>query len=418
MNPMFAVAQMRFRAGVAGRLPWLIVLAFLTALTTPWWVGAPTVVEAAAQADRAVLTLVVALAVLVAAVPAAIGLPFDIRRGSANSVLSAPVSRFQVVLGEVLGSGTLACVIALGMAGAGLSGLEFVGFGAAVREPARAYVVVPTSADGAPVELSRTSDTVALPFEVPEGLDAEGTLRVRIKPRLIHQSGGYPFSDSCQVGVARPGQAASSVRAEFGLNVPFTVDVPLGDLGAGEAAELTVSGGQGAWKLRLMDVQIAGPPRRFTLDVMLAMACLAPLLFIASAVALVGAVRFGAPTAAGLVLAVVLLFGAQDILELSARYVVETAADMELAHAGHDHAGHDHGPVAVTTTQIALARATLGVLSVSPRLTTFDRTDALVARRAGSLDDVRRSLLAAVLPLSAFLIAAWLLFRRREMIPR
>lgn len=416
MSAVLAVAALRFRACVAARLALLMPLVFLAAAASRAFVAAPTPAEMAAQADRALLALVSGLAVLVAAVPAALALPVDIRRGRAHALLAAPVSRFQFVLGDVLGHGAFAALLAAGMSGAALLGLDLAGLGSGVRESSRAYSAVELPEDGAVLE--RGHDTVALPFRVPDGLGARDKLRVRVTPRLIHQSGDYPFAETCRIGVGVPGRAIADRSVRFGLNLPFTVDLPLEGLEAGDTGELRLHGGTESWKLSLVSVEVGGGPRLFTLDVLLGVATLTPLLFLLSAAALCGAARFGPPTACATVLAVAALLASQDILRDSAQFVLQIArSDQAEAEREHAAGGHEHDVERVSPAQIAIARVTLRALSVVPPLETFDRSDALVQRRAGDLEQVGRAAGAAAIPFVLALCVAWLGFRRREILP-
>jgi hypothetical protein len=416
MRATLAIAELRLRECIAGRLLWLLPVVFAAALTCPLWIEAPTAIERSAQADQAMLTLVGALALLVAVLPAALGFPRDVRTGCAHGLLAAPVTRFSAHLGAVLGYGWFATLLLLGMGGAAIAGLEVAGMGAELRDPVRSF----ESVNGDTVTLEAARTDARIPFVVP---DVSGdTLRVRITPQAVHQGGAdFSLTDAISLGVGAPGEAGADKRAEFGLNVAFTEDLPLRDLRPGDAAELLVSGGAGPWSLVLAPgtIEVAGGPRLFTLEVMLGAACLMPLLFLLCGAALCGAARFGAPTAVGLALAVVLLFASQDILADSARFVLESAA----AHEGPDrsagdHTGHSHGPANVSRAQVGIAHTTEALLRVVPPLAVFDRSEALVERRAVRGAEVVRAWTLGAGGVVCLLGIGWFLLLGRELVPR
>jgi hypothetical protein len=72
----------------------------------------------------------------------------------------------------------------------------------------------------------------------------------------------------------------------------------------------------------------------------------------------------------------------------------------------------------VSGLQVAIARVTLAGLDLVPPVETFDRSDALVDRRAGGLRQVGDAVGAAAVPFALALCVAWLAFRRREIVPR
>ena len=111
MGQVLALATLRFRECVAGRLVWLVALVFAACVGVGLWATAPGEAARSAQADRAMLALVGSLAVLAAAVPAAMGFPGDVRTGAAQPLLTAPVSRLAVAVGEPLGYAAFAALL-------------------------------------------------------------------------------------------------------------------------------------------------------------------------------------------------------------------------------------------------------------------------------------------------------------------
>ena len=250
MRAIAAIATLRFREALAGGLLWLAVAVFAISVGMAFWVEGATEAARAAQADRAVLALVAALALLTAAIAPALGFPADVRSGAAQPVLCTPASRFSVVFGGALGYGGFATALLLLMAGAGLIGLELGGLGSGAREPVRDFVAAtPTrpSPDGN-VLLTAKDRTATFAFRVPDGLESEGRIRVRIRPVGVLQQasslqgGGLEFITRCLLEVHRSDESARGMqRVEYAPSVEFTAVLPLQRLRGGDDALLTIS---------------------------------------------------------------------------------------------------------------------------------------------------------------------------------
>jgi hypothetical protein len=418
---LLAIAELRMREGMAARLAWLVAGAFAVGVAAAAWAQGADGAARAALADRIVLWTAWGLAFVVAAIVPALGLPSDVRTGSAQPLLSSPASRFEVLAGGTLGYGALASLLLVAMAGAATLGMQVAGLGAAQRETMRPEwpaEMVANREDGAAV-VDASSPSVTFRCTIPEGLAPGDRLRVRFAPHRRIETGFAPASEA-RVSVARPdGVAASDVRVAFKAGNEFTAQLPLGDLRPGDAAEVTFRRTSGRWTLLFEpgSVAVGGAPRLYAASLVVAAVCAVPFLLMLASVGALGASRFGAPTAVILASFLFLVFVGRNLVVDSARYIVDAAEDPALEHE-HDEHGHEHGPAAaITPARVAVARGALAVFSVLPRYDTFDRTDALVARRAPGLSDVSRAA-AEGLPAAAVLtLAGWLLLRRREIVP-
>ncbi len=422
MTRLLAIAEIRLREGLAARLVWLVPLAFAVGVGAALWAQGPDPASRAALADRVVLWTAWGLAFLVAAIVPALGMPADVRTGAAQSLLASPVSRFEVVLGGVLGYGALSTLLLLAMAGASTLGMQIAGVGAAEREPIRTTTAAqPVGANGAGVVVvDSASPVAAFRFRVPAGLRRGELLVVRLSPeRRVETS----FNSETVVIVAagRPGGAeAGSDRVEFKAGTEFAAHVPLGDLRAGEEAELAVRRASGGWALDFIpgSVEIGGARRFYALGLFEAALCAVPMLLLLAAIGSLGAARFGGPTAVALAAFLFLVCSGRGLLLDAAQYIVRAAADPTLAQNEVHDDGHHHAAVEpISPARVALAKGAIAVFELLPRYETFDRTDALVERRAPVWGDLARAAWEG-LPAAALVTAlAWMLLRRREIAP-
>ena len=91
--------------------------------------------------------------------------------------------------------------------------------------------------------------------------------------------------------------------------------------------------------------------------------------------------------------------------------------DQVAAHH-HDHGEeHEPPPAQITPARLALAKGVIAVFGVLPRYDTFDRTDALIERRAPSLTDAGHAAIEGLPAVAMLTLAGWLLLRRRELSP-
>lgn len=430
MRRILAVADLRFRECVAARLLWLLPVAFVAGRLAAAWATGGTDAERAAMADRAVLATVAGLALLATAIPAALGFPGDVARRSVDALASSPVRRLELVAGAVAGYGAFGACLALAMAAAGMLGVEAGGLGAGAREPVRRMAAVRGAAPD-PQGLTwvrRDQRLATFRFTVPEGASEHGRMRLRFAPDAVwygDTSMEMSKSSHVQIGVHRPGEVGMpDARAEFGLGVAFAAEVPDRGLRPGDEAVLSVWGGEGAWALRFAEgsVQVAGARQLFTVGLLVAALAAAPLLVLAAAAATCGAVRFGAPTAVGFALFMVVALSAQDILSDASNYILEVDAAARAdaaAHAGHDHGPgdlHDHGPAEISAVQTALARGTLAVMERLPPIEAFDLSPRLVDRRAVGLGDAARAWALALPGVLLLVLAGWGLVARRDLV--
>lgn len=421
MSRLLAIAELRIREGMAARLAWLVAGAFAVGIAAAAWAQGADAAARTALADRIVLWTVWGLAFVVAAIVPALGLPSDVRTGSAQTLFSSPASRFEVLAGGTLGYGALASLLLVAMAGAATLGMQVAGLGAAQRESMRrefAAEVVANREDGTAV-VDATSSTVTFRCTIPADLAPGDRLRVRFEPRA-HFDTGFDRAGEALVSVARPGgRAGNDVRVPYKATTSFMAKLPLGDLAAGDAAEITLRRTSGRWALVFHpdSVAVAGAPRLYAGSLLVAAICAAPLLLMLASVGALGASRFGAPTAVILAAFLFVMFVGRNMVVDGAKYIVDAAADPTLAHEEDEH-GHEHGPSAdITPARVAVAKGALAVFAMLPRYDTFDRTDELVARRAPALPDIGRAA-GEGLPAAAVLtIAGWLLLRRREIVP-
>ena len=171
MRALVAIAELRLREGIARRLAWLVPIGFLAGLAAAAWVPGVDLAARAAAADRAAFTVVLALGLLAAVVPAAAGLPHELRTGAVDGLLGAPLSRLAFLAGGVLGQGALATLLVVGAAGAATLGLEAGGLGAAARDPLRTFTAV--GPDGE-VLVTRDAGAATIALDVPAGVLAAG----------------------------------------------------------------------------------------------------------------------------------------------------------------------------------------------------------------------------------------------------
>ncbi len=423
MTRLLAIADLRIREGMAARLPWLVLGAFALGVGAAAWAQGPDAAARVALADRIVLWTTWGLAFVVAAILPALGLPSDVRNGSAQTLLSSPASRFEVLAGGTLGYGVLASLLLVAMAGAATLGMQVGGLGAAQREAMRPEAlaeVVPNRDDGTFVVTS-AAPTATFRCTIPAGMAPGDRLRVRFDPEVRIETGPDRVSEA-EVSVGRPGRRdGTEVRVGFKASNEFTALLPVGDLAPGAPAEITLRRTSGRWSLVFGEgsVGVGGAPRLYAGSLVVAALCAAPMLLMLAAIGALGASRFGAPTAVILASFLFVVFVGRNLVVDGAKFIVEAAADPSYVHpdegGGHD---HDHGPASlITPARVAVAKGALAVFSVLPRYDTFDRTDALVARRAPDLGDVGRAA-GEGLPAAAVLtVLGWLLLRRREIVP-
>jgi hypothetical protein len=421
MTRLLAVAELRFKEGVAARLAWLVPLAFAVGVGTALWAQGPDPAGRTAIADRVVLWTAWGFAFVVAAVVPALGLPADVRTGSAQTLLSAPVSRLEVVLGGTLGYGALSTVLLVAMAGASSLGMQVAGLGAAQRDPVRPVVAAEiegAAADGG-FTLNAAAPVAKFRFRVPEGLAAGDSLRVRFSPRSRLET-TFELATTAFVSAHRSGgDESDGCRVAFKAGMAFTAHLPLGSLGAGDDAELTLrrtSGGR-ALVFAPGSVEVGGARRLWSLALVEAALCAAPMLLVLAGVGSLAAARFGAPTAVVFTAFVLMVLAGRSVIVDGAQFVVDAAHDPSIVEH-HSHGGHVAAADSdVTPARVAAAKAALALFEVLPRIGTFDRTDLLVERRAPAAADVGRAA-AEGLPALAFVtLAGWLLFRRREIVP-
>jgi len=412
---LLAVAELRLREGFAARLAWLVAIAFFVGIAAAHWARGADDAARAAHADRVALWVAWGLALVVAAVVPAIGLPSDVRTGAAQTLLAAPVSRFELVLGGVLGYAAFSTLLLVAMAGASILGMQVVGVGAAQRDPVRT-VVLPRLVDAGPdgtfvVESGR--ETATLRFVVPKSIAADDLLRVRVAPRASRIETGPDRASVAALSLHRPDAGESDATTfRFKAGAPFTAHLPLGALRPGDEAELTIRRVVGRWKLAFDErsVEIGGERRLFAGSVVVAALCAVPLLLLLAAVGSLGSARFAAPTAIVVAGTAFVLFVGRTTIVDGASYVVRAAATRKAQ-------GDESAPPEFSSALVAAAKGALAAFSVVPRLDAFDRTDDLVERRAPSIADVARSAAEGLPATAGVVIAAWLLFRRREIQP-
>jgi hypothetical protein len=421
MTRILTIAELRLREGIAARLAWLVAVAFAVGVGAALWAQGPDPAERAAIADRVVLWTAWGFAFVVAAVVPTLGLPADIRTGSAQTLVSSPASRFEIVLGGTLGYGALSSLLLVAMATAATLGMQIAGLGAGQRDPVRtvASAHIEDAAKDGSFTLGKDAPVATFRFRVPAGLEGGDTLRVRFAPRSRIET-TFEQATTVFVSAHRPGgDESGGRRVAFKAGAAFTAHLPLGDLRAGDEGEVTVrrtSGGR-ALVFAPASVEVGGARRLYSLAVVTASLCAVPLLLLLAAVGSLGAARFGAPTAALFAAFVLLVFAGRGVIVDGAQFIVDAAADPSIVDR-HEHEGHAHaGDADITPARVAIARAALAAFDVLPRIDTFDRTDLLIDRRAPAPSDLS-SAAAQGLPAVALLtLAGWLLFRRREIVP-
>jgi len=421
MTRLLAIAELRLREGVAARLAWLVALAFAVGVGAALWAHGPDPAARAAIADRVVLWTAWGLAFVVAAVVPALGLPADIRTGAAQTLVSSPASRLEIVLGGTLGHGAFSSLLLVAMATASTLGMQVAGLGAAQRDPVRP--VAAAQIDGAAKDgtftLDKTAPVATFRFHVPAGLGDGDTLRVRFAPRSRLET-TYELATTVFVSAHRPGGDAADGRSvAFKAGAAFTAHLPLGDLHAGDEAEVTLRRTSGGRALIFApgSVEVGGARRLYSLALVTASLCAVPLLFLLAAVGSLGAARFGAPTAVVFAVFVLLVFAGRSVIVDGAQFIVDAAADPSLVDK-HEHEGHaPAGDADITPARVAIAKAALAAFGVLPRIETFDRTDLLIERRAPAGVDVGLAAAEGLPAMALLTLAGWLLFRRREIVP-
>ncbi len=430
MRATLAIAGLRIREGLAARLPLLVVLAFLAGVGAAVWAPGGDAAARAATADRAAFGLAFAVALLVAVVLPGLGFPADLKRRRAFTLLAAPVSRFSVVLGGALGYGAVASALLLASAVCATLGLA--AGGAPSRGEIRGFAtaqLITTSEDGA--KLDREHPEASFRVPLPDGSADGDTLPVRLRVSAAFQA-GEPWSRTTGVALTLVRDGEMLPVADEVIFHPVDVartELTLPTMPPRSELELRVRRLPRGWQLTLPPdaLSLGQAPEPFAWNVIKAALCAAPLLFLAGAAAQCGAVRFGAPTALGLAMTLLLVFAGQDVLreaagaiERSAEAAAEMARERE-AHAGHGHAvegdGHAHD-VEVGTHHVALARGVRLLLGALPAPGPFDRSDDLVQRVAIPAGAIGHSASIALLPFVGLVGLGWILVRRRELIPR
>jgi hypothetical protein len=408
---LFAIAELRLRESFAARLAWLVPAALLLGVAAARWAQGPDVAARAAQADRVVLWTVWGAAFAVGTIVSAVGLPSDVRRGPAQTLFASPASRFDVACGGVIGYAAFTSLLLAAMAAAAALGMQFGGLGARERAPIRPTTVadsVEPGEDGV-IVVDATRPSASFRFRVPDGLAPDEAIRLRMAPHGRFES-SFERATVGEVSLARPGQVGPArVRVEFKGGAPFTADVPRGDLAAGEEAEATFRRVSGGWKLRFEPdcVEVGGARRLWTTSLLVAALCAVPALLLLAAIGTLAAARFGTATAVLAAAFLAALLASRSMVLDGAAFIL-SAPSVAGEHGTPDATG------APTATQIALARGAAAVFGLLPRLDAFDRTDALVERRAPTLGDVGRSAGAGLPAAARAPTAAWLLLRRRE----
>lgn len=422
MTRLLAIAELRLKEGLAARLVWLVALAFAVGVGAALWAEGPDPASRAALADRVVLWTAWGMAFVVAAIVPALGMPADVRTGAAQTLLASPVSRFEVVLGGVLGYGALSTLLLVAMAGASNLGMQVAGVGAAEREPIRTSAAADlVGADAAgEVVVDSASPGATFRFRVPEGLRPDEPLVVRLAPKSRIET-SFKRETVVSVAVQRPdGTVEGSERVEFKVGTAFAARVPLGGLRAGEDAVLTVRRASGGRSLVFTQgsAEVCGARRLYALGLVEAALCAVPMLLLLAAIGSLGAARFGGPTAVALATFLFLVCAGRGFFLDAARYTVAAAADPTLAQNEEHEDGHEHGPVEpISPARLALAKGAIVALEFLPRYETFDRTDSLIERRAPAWGDLGRAAAEGLPAAGAVVAAAWLLLRRRELAP-
>lgn len=424
MRTALAIAELRLRAAVATRLPWMVVLTFAAGAGIANWAPGADVRARVVAAGEIALGVAAASAVLGVLVVAATGLATEVRTAVAQTLLATPLSRGALVAGGVLGNTLFGGLFVLALAGAATIGLDAGGAGTRSREPARPMHparVLAAGGDGI-AELGAASNEVRARFVVPDGLPRGGDLRIRFAPRRRIES-SWDAGCTLEIGVARPGGPISGRRVGCKAGVAFETEVSLGDLGPGDEADVVVRRISAGWVLRFGDgsIEVGGARELFVWNLVKASACLVPLLALTAAVGAAASARLGAAAAIAAVSFLVILVAGRDVIVDGAEFVVEQGAAQD-AQAGHDHAGHDHGAhgdghgARVTPAQVALGRVVLAVMTVVPDARAFWRFDDLAASRATTPRDIADAFAAGLLPCAAVTAGSWLLFRKREIL--
>jgi hypothetical protein len=420
---LLAIADLRMREGTAARLLWLVLAAFAVGVAAAAWAQGPDAEARVALADRIVLWTTWGIAFAVAAIVPALGLPADVRTGTAQTLLASPASRLEVIAGGTLGYGAFASLLLVAMAGAATLGMQLGGLGGAQREAVRpeTFADVVANREGGVALIDASSPAATFRCTIPAGLAPQDRLRVRFAPEERMET-GFDRTTEALVSVARPGgPPGTDVRVAFKATTDFNVLLPRGTLAPGDAAEITLRRTKGRWAFTFSpgSVAVGGAPQLYASSLVVAALCAAPLLFMLASIGAVGASRFGAPTAVILASFLFVVFVGGNLVVDGARFIVDAAADRSFVHQddGHGH-DHGHGPgELITPGRVAAAKAVLTVFAALPRYDTFDRTDALVARRAPGWADIGRAA-AEGLPAAAVLtLAGWLMLRRREIVP-
>ncbi len=419
---VFVIAVLRVRQGVAARFGWIVPLGFLVGLGAALWAPGADDAARAATADRMALGAVGALAVLAALVAAATTLPGEIEDGAAHRLLASPVSRGAVVLGSVLGHGVLASLVLVGGLAASLVGLDAGGLGSGARRPTRAF----TSANPERgVRVVRATGSGEVQLAVRRRDIPGDELVLRLRPRAVNEGGELERITEVPLVLSQPGGEHLMLAAGWAPGREIVARFPARGLDPSLPLVLTIHRPSGTWGLDLAPgaIEVGGPPRLFLSTALKAALCLAPLLFLASAAAGLGAARFSAPTALGIAFFLLALFAAQDVLREGADYVLrEAATAREIAaeeHAAADDEG-GHAPASISSIsplQETLARVVLTGLDLLPPSAAFDRTDAILAGRDVPVRDGGRAALLALPGLAVMLGASWLLLARRDLLP-
>ncbi|MCE9634263.1 MAG: hypothetical protein K8T90_01035 [Planctomycetes bacterium] len=420
---LLAIAELRLRGAWAARLAWLFVPAAAAGVGFAAWAPGTDPHVRAESADALAMSACAAVALLAVLVLAATTLAGEIRTAVAHALMSAPLSRWSLVAGGVVGHAAFGVLLAVGLCASAAIGLDLGGLGSRARDEVRPVTDVVLDGPGADgvVVISKQAPEIRGRFVVPSGMAAGDEFRVELAPRGQVES-SFESSGVLEVSVGRPGDPTPPVRVKYKASVDFEARVPVGDLRAGDVAELTLRRVRGGWRLRFRpgSVQAGGARELFGWNMAKACLCLLPLLAMAAAAGAAASARLGAVASLALVMFLVVLVAGRDVILDAAAFVVDAGeAEAEAEHEGSGHAAHDEHDHAthVSALQVALAKGAQQGMRLVPDAASFWRFDDLASGRAVRAGDVGHAFASGLLPCAVLLGASWFLFRRRELQP-
>ncbi len=412
MTAFRAVAALRFREALAGRMLWLLPLHFLVAFAVVRTLPGPTFEARLQAADATALGLAAVLGLVAAAVLGASPLATERLRPRGSLVIAAPVSPSARVLATALGTGAALLLLVLALAASAMAAVD-LGVGGAPKAPTsftRASEIRTGRPDpGEPGLFWTDQKMCSVEARFPRRLAGGETLVVDTRTRP-GESGTMPGTKKAAfiflLGAGDDRRAVGHSELRVPASAPFRVTVPAA---CDEIAVLRARADLDlGFRLDGIRAEEGTKPRALARGLHAAALFGGLLAVMAAAMALstvagAGVAAGGALALAGLSLSQPLFADAADTLAY--------AGSMERAIQATLHPGQV--AVALTGTPPALAPVFRAVAAVLPDGTGFDLTAAVAANEVPWSGDVSRAAMIGSAIAALFLAAAVLGARRR-----